>query len=62
MKMSDGTYLCCPKCDDEDASEEQEAKAIAGDLLRCRSCGEEFEADYDGTNDKFIVRPRAWTR
>lgn len=62
VKNGDGTYLLCPKCGSEDASEESEAKASADDFVTCRECGETFKARYDENAEKWIVLARDWTK
>lgn len=61
-QLGDGTFLMCPKCGDEDPSENSEAKALAGDFVVCPKCSERYKARYDDEEEKFIVLIRDWTR
>ena len=49
------TQITCPnaKCKGEDASEEQTAKAVKGEILTCRDCHQNFTAKYDEELDGF---------
>lgn len=50
------TYLTCPYCGDEDASEESELKANASGGIDCRTCGKPFHAKFTDEEDGYMCR------
>lgn len=48
-----GSYIKCPHCKDEDASEETETQGRTKHSVTCRTCAKEFKAKFDHESDRW---------